>query len=98
MPIEAAAPALVVVGALMVRQVEEIDFSDFSIALPAFLTIVVMPFTYSIANGIGAGFISFVLLRVATGRSKQVHPLMWVVAAAFVLYFAVGPIEAAVNA
>jgi AGZA family xanthine/uracil permease-like MFS transporter len=97
-PIEAAAPALVVVGALMVRQVEEIDFSDFSIALPAFLTIVVMPFTYSIANGIGAGFISFVLLRVATGRSKQVHPLMWVVAAAFVLYFAVGPIEAAVNA
>jgi AGZA family xanthine/uracil permease-like MFS transporter len=97
-PIEAAAPALVVVGALMVRQVEEIDFSDFSIALPAFLTIVVMPFTYSIANGIGAGFISFVLLRVATGRSKQVHPLRWVVAAAFVLYFAVGPIEAAVNA
>lgn len=53
-PIEAAAPALVVVGALMVRQIREIDFTDFSIAMPAFLTIVVMPFTYSIANGLGS--------------------------------------------
>jgi adenine/guanine/hypoxanthine permease len=94
-PIEAAAPALVVVGALMVRQVREIDFSDFSVGLPAFLTIVVMPFTYSIANGIGAGFISYALLRLATGKAREVHPLMWVVAAAFVAYFAVGPIQAA---
>lgn len=92
-PIEAAAPALVVVGALMMRQIVEIDFTDFSVGLPAFLTIVVMPFTYSIANGIGAGFVSYVLLQTATGRARQVHPLMWVVAAAFVLYFAVGPIE-----
>jgi AGZA family xanthine/uracil permease-like MFS transporter len=96
-PIEAAAPALVVVGALMMRQVSEIDFTDFSIALPAFLTIVVMPFTYSIANGIGAGFVSYVLVRSATGRAKQVHPLMWVVAVAFVAYFAVGPIQAALG-
>jgi AGZA family xanthine/uracil permease-like MFS transporter len=94
-PIEAAAPALVVVGALMMLQIREIDFTDFSIALPAFLTIVVMPFTYSIANGIGAGFISYVLLRSATGKARQIHPLMWVVAAAFVAYFAVGPIQAA---
>jgi len=93
-PIEAAAPALVVVGALMVRQVRDIDFTDFSIALPAFLTIVVMPFTYSIANGIGAGFVSYVLLRTAAGRGGQVHPLMWGVAVAFVGYFAVGPIQA----
>jgi AGZA family xanthine/uracil permease-like MFS transporter len=92
-PIEAAAPALVVVGALMVRQIRDIDFTDFTIALPAFLTIVVMPFTYSIANGIGAGFISYVLLRTATGRVRQVHPLMWVVAVAFLGYFAVGPIQ-----
>jgi adenine/guanine/hypoxanthine permease len=92
-PIEAAAPALVVVGALMVRQIRDIDFTDFSIALPAFLTIVVMPFTYSIASGIGAGFISYVLLRTATGRGGQVHPLMWVVALAFLGYFAVGPIQ-----
>jgi AGZA family xanthine/uracil permease-like MFS transporter len=97
-PIEAAAPALVVVGALMVRQIRDIDFTDFSIALPAFLTIVVMPFTYSIANGIGAGFISYVLLRTATGHTKQLHPLMWVVAVAFLGYFAVGPIQSLLSA
>lgn len=91
-PIEAAAPALVVVGAMMIAQVREIDFSDFTIGLPAFLTIVVMPFTYSIANGIGAGFISYVVLRAATGRARAVHPLLWVVSAAFVLYFVAGPL------
>lgn len=92
-PVEAAAPALVVVGALMMTQVKSIDFTDFSIALPAFLTIVVMPFTYSIANGIGAGFVSYVVIRAATGKARQVHPLMWVIAVAFVAYFAVGPIR-----
>jgi AGZA family xanthine/uracil permease-like MFS transporter len=96
-PVEAAAPALVVVGALLMSQVKEIDFSDFSIALPAFLTIVVMPFTYSIADGIGAGFISYVVIRAATGKAKQVHPLMWVIAVAFIAYFAVGPIQAALK-
>jgi adenine/guanine/hypoxanthine permease len=96
-PVEAAAPALVVVGAMMLIQVRDIDFTDFTIALPAFLTIVVMPFTYSIANGIGAGFVSYVLLRSATGKAREVHPLMWVVAVAFVVYFAVGPIQNAVN-
>ncbi|MGH3435849.1 MAG: NCS2 family permease, partial [Sciscionella sp.] len=96
-PIEAAAPALVVVGALMIKQVVSIDFSDFSVALPAFLTIVVMPFTYSIANGIGVGFISYVLLRSCTGKARGIHPLMWVVAIAFVAYFAVGPIQAALR-
>ncbi len=89
-PIEAAAPALIVVGALMVAQVREIDFTDFVVALPAFLTIVVMPFTYSIANGIGAGFITWVLLHVVTGRARGMHPLMWIVAAAFAVYFVVG--------
>jgi AGZA family xanthine/uracil permease-like MFS transporter len=96
-PVEAAAPALVVVGALMMRQVKDIDFRDFTIALPAFLTIVVMPFTYSIANGIGAGFVSYVAIHAATGKAKQVHPLMWIIAVAFVAYFAVGPIQAALN-
>ncbi|MER6667639.1 NCS2 family permease [Amycolatopsis japonica] len=94
-PVEAAAPALVVVGALMMSQVKEIDFSDFTVALPAFLTIVVMPFTYSIANGIGAGFVSYVVVRAVTGKAKGVHPLMWGIAAMFVAYFAVGPIQAA---
>jgi AGZA family xanthine/uracil permease-like MFS transporter len=92
-PIEAAAPALVIVGALMVRQITDIDLTDFRVALPAFLTIAVMPFTYSIANGIGAGFISYVVLAAATGRARSVHWLMWVVAAAFVGYFAVGPLR-----
>jgi AGZA family xanthine/uracil permease-like MFS transporter len=94
-PVEAAAPALVVVGAMLMSQVRDIDFTDYSIALPAFLTIVVMPFTYSIANGIGAGFVSYVAIRAATGKARQVHPLMWVIALAFVAYFAVGPIQAA---
>jgi AGZA family xanthine/uracil permease-like MFS transporter len=92
-PVEAAAPALVVVGALMIRQITEIDFTDFSIALPAFLTITVMPFTYSIANGIGAGFVSYVLIRAASGRARGIHPLMWIVSVAFVVYFALGPIR-----
>ncbi|MBB5853216.1 NCS2 family permease [Amycolatopsis umgeniensis] len=96
-PVEAAAPALVVVGALMMSQVKEIDFSDFTVALPAFLTIVVMPFTYSIANGIGAGFVSYVVLRAVSGRAKGIHPLMWGIAVMFLAYFAVGPIQAAFN-
>ncbi|MGQ0837001.1 NCS2 family permease [Actinokineospora sp.] len=94
-PIEAAAPALVVVGALLIGQIRDIDFTDFTIALPAFLTIVVMPFTYSIANGIGAGFVSYVLLQAVTGKARGVHPLLWVVAVAFGFYFAIGPIQAA---
>jgi len=84
----------VVVGALMMGGVRDVDWSDFSVAMPVFLTVVVMPFTYSIANGIGAGFISWVLLRSATGRAREIHPLMWVVAVAFVLYFAVTPLRA----
>lgn len=92
-PVEAAAPALVIVGALMFRQVAGIELTELRTALPAFLTIVIMPFTYSIANGIGAGFISYVVLSAATGKARQVHPLMWVVAVAFVGYFAVGPLR-----
>lgn len=95
-PLEAAAPALVIVGALMMLQIKEIDFADFSIGLPAFLTIVVMPFTYSIANGIGAGFVSYVLLRAFTGRARGIHPLMWIIAVAFAVYFAIGPIKAVI--
>ncbi|MFW2240344.1 NCS2 family permease [Rhodococcus opacus] len=96
-PIEAAAPALVVVGAMMIGQVRDIDFTQFSVALPAFLTIAVMPFTYSIANGIGVGFVSWVVLNAASGGIKKIHPLMWVVALLFVAYFAVGPITDAVT-
>lgn len=96
-PIEAAAPALVVVGALMIGQVRDIDFTRFDVALPAFLTIVVMPFTYSIANGIGVGFITWVVVHAGSGKAKQIHPLLWIVAALFVAYFAVGPITDAIT-
>ncbi|ACZ91526.1 NCS2 family permease [Streptosporangium roseum] len=92
-PYEAAAPALVIVGFLMMTAIRDIDFTDYEIAIPAFLTIVLMPFSYSIANGIGAGFISFVLIKVVKGKAREVHALMWVVAALFVVYFALGPIK-----
>jgi AGZA family xanthine/uracil permease-like MFS transporter len=96
-PYEAATPALVVVGFLMFAQVRSIDLSDYGIAIPAFLTIVVMPFTYSITNGIGAGFVSYVVIKIVQGRARQVHPLLWVVAALFVVYFAITPIEEALG-
>ncbi|MGA7204295.1 MAG: NCS2 family permease [Specibacter sp.] len=92
-PFEAVAPALVVVGFMMVSQVGKIDWSDWGIAIPAFLTFTLMPFTYSIANGLGAGFIAFVMIRLFQGRAKEIHPLMWVVAAAFLVFFGIGPIE-----
>ncbi|PXW31790.1 UNVERIFIED_CONTAM: AGZA family xanthine/uracil permease-like MFS transporter [Williamsia faeni] len=92
-PLEAAAPALVIVGAMMISQVRDIDLTRFDYALPCFLTIVVMPFTYSIANGIGAGFITWVVMATARGNARTIHPLLWVVAAVFALYFAKEPIE-----
>jgi len=92
-PFEAASTALVVVGFLMMTSVRNIDWTDYSIALPAFLTITIMPFTYSISNGIGAGIISYVVLKVATGRAREIHPILYGVAALFVLYFFRGPLE-----
>ena len=91
-PSEAAVPALVLVGFLMMQQVREIDWTDLEIAIPAFLTIVLMPFTYSISVGIGAGFISYAFIKLVLGKAGQVHPLLWGVAAAFVVYFAIDPI------
>jgi adenine/guanine/hypoxanthine permease len=96
-PYEAAAPALVVVGFLMMTAIREIDFTDYEISIPAFLTIVLMPFTYSIATGIGAGFVTFVLIKLVKGKAREVHPLMWTVAGLFVVYFALGPIKALLN-
>jgi AGZA family xanthine/uracil permease-like MFS transporter len=92
-PSEAATPALVVVGVLMMGQVRNIDFHDFEIALPAFLTIVLMPFTYSITNGIGAGFISYVVLQIFAGKARKIHPLLWIVAVLFAIYFAIEPLK-----
>jgi AGZA family xanthine/uracil permease-like MFS transporter len=92
-PFEAATPALVVVGFLMMTQIRNIDFTDYDLAVPAFLTIVIMPYTYSIANGIGAGFVSYAAIKLVRGRIREVHPLLWVVAVLFVIYFAIVPIK-----
>lgn len=92
-PYEAATPALIVVGFLMMTQIKDIDWTDVTIALPAFLTIILMPFTYSIAVGIGAGFVTHVILKTFTGKAKDIHPMMWVAAGAFFIYFAKYPIE-----
>ena len=92
-PNEAATPALVLVGFLMMTQVRNIDWDDVEIALPAFLTIVLMPFTYNITVGIGAGFIVHVLVKVVRGKVREVHGLMWLVAVMFVVYFAIDPLR-----
>ncbi|WP_028803364.1 NCS2 family permease [Streptomyces sp. 142MFCol3.1] len=92
-PLQAAAPALVAVGFLMMTQVKHIDWDRYEIAIPAFLTIAVMPFTYSITNGIGAGFLAYVLIKTVLGRAKEVHWLLWASSALFLVYFAIDPIE-----
>lgn len=91
-PSEAAAPALVFVGFLMMSQVVHVDWEDPEEGIPAFLTLALMPFTYSITVGIGAGFVTYVLIKAVRGKASKVHPLMWAVAAAFVLFFAQGVI------
>ncbi|MBO0842817.1 MAG: NCS2 family permease [Nocardioides sp.] len=92
-PSEAAVPALVLVGFLMMQQVKDIDWTDLDVAIPAFLTIVLMPFTYSISVGIGAGFLAYILIKVVRGSARSIHPLLWVVGALFVVYFAIHPIS-----
>jgi AGZA family xanthine/uracil permease-like MFS transporter len=76
----------------MMQQVGDIDWRDMEIALPAFLTIVLMPFTYSITVGIGAGFLAFVLIKLVKGKTADVPPLLWLIAGVFVIYFAIHPI------
>ncbi|CAN2196946.1 COG2252 Xanthine/uracil/vitamin C permease [Candidatus Nanopelagicaceae bacterium] len=92
-PYEAATPALIIVGFLMMTQIKNIDWDDLGIAIPAFLTIILMPFTYNISVGIGAGFITHVLIRVFQGRAKEIHALLYLVSALFVVYFLSSPIN-----
>jgi AGZA family xanthine/uracil permease-like MFS transporter len=92
-PLQAAAPALVAVGFLMMTQVRHIDWDRYDIAIPAFLTIAVMPFTYSITNGIGAGFLAYVVIKTVLGKAREVHWLLWGTSALFLVYFAIDPIE-----
>ena len=89
-PVHASAPALVLVGFLMMSTgIRSIPWDDIEVALPAFLTMVIMPFTYSITNGIGAGFVTYVFLKITRGKSNEVAGMMYVAAAAFVVYFGI---------
>ncbi|MFF9477933.1 NCS2 family permease [Streptomyces sp. NPDC014733] len=93
-PAQAATPALIVVGFLiMASNVRHIDWGDFTVAIPAFLTMISMPFTYSITNGIGIGVLAFILLRSVTGRFKEIPWLLNAVGLCFLVYFLLNPIE-----
>lgn len=96
-PYEAATPALIIVGFMMMMQIKSIDWSDMGIGLPAFLTIILMPFTYNISVGIGAGFVTHVVIRTVQGRGKEVHPLLWLVSGLFMIYFLSAPINALIG-
>ena len=97
-PTEVAAAALVIVGVMMAAQLRHIDLSQFAVALPVVLTVTVMPFSFSIANGIGVGFIAWVVMHTAVGRARDISPLLWVVAAGFAVYFARTPVESLIGA
>ncbi|MDF2987962.1 MAG: permease [Eubacterium sp.] len=88
-PGAATAPALIVVGVLMMSSFARIKWDDFDEALAAFFTAVVMPFSYSISNGIAVGFIFYVIMKICKGKAKDVHPIMYIVTALFVLNFVV---------
>ncbi len=83
----ATAPALILVGALMIQEVGGIDFKDLSEGLPCFLTIIAMPLTYSIATGFGVGFTSYVLIKTLCGRGREVGITMWIIAICFAINF-----------
>jgi adenine/guanine/hypoxanthine permease len=87
-PLQATAPVLILVGFLMSGLIKGIDFEDFEEGFPALLTIVLMPLTFSITVGIGAGFVMYVVVKLVRGKVADIHPLMWVVAIAFLVYFA----------
>lgn len=86
-PSAATAPALVIVGLFMMSPITKINFNDYTEAIPAFLTIVMMPFAYSIAEGIVFGMVSYVILKAITGKFKEVSLVMWILSALFVLRF-----------
>ena len=92
-PPEATAPALILVGFLMISVIRDIDWNDYAIAIPAFLTIVVMPFNYSITDGIGWGFVSFTVIHLLLGRLRDVHWMMLLSSVAFAVFFAIDPIR-----
>ncbi|OKJ15873.1 NCS2 family permease [Kitasatospora sp. CB01950] len=92
-PVQVASAALVVIGSLMMSQARLIDWSDREVAVPAFLTSVVMPFTYSITAGVGAGIVSYTVVKAGTGKWREPGVLMWILTFVFAVYFALAPIK-----
>jgi AGZA family xanthine/uracil permease-like MFS transporter len=92
-PAEVASAALVVIGAMMMQNARHVDWSDRSVAVPVFLTVVLMPFTYTITTGVAAGVISYSAIKLAQGRAREVGVFMWVLTLVFLVYFALHPIE-----
>jgi AGZA family xanthine/uracil permease-like MFS transporter len=88
-PTQATAPVLVIVGILMLGEVVSIDFTDFTEAFPSFLTILLMPLTFSIAQGLSFGFIGYAFIKLVTGKGRSVHPVMYILAICFIIHFLV---------
>src|SRR6185436_15296633 len=92
-PAQATAPALIIVGFYMMSVARDIAWDDYEEAIPVFVTMLVMPFTWSITNGIGAGFVTHVAIKILNGRGARVHWMLYLAAAAFIVYFLVPLIE-----
>lgn len=92
-PGEVASAALVVIGAMMMQNARHVDWADSATAIPVFLTVVIMPFTYSITAGVAAGVISYVAIKIAQGKAREIGGFMWALTAIFVVFFALNPIE-----
>ncbi|WP_334663493.1 NCS2 family permease [Streptomyces cyaneofuscatus] len=92
-PTEVASAALVVIGAMMMQNARHVDWSDRSVAIPVFLTVVLMPFTYTITTGVAAGVIVYSAIKLAQGRAREVGAFMWGLTVIFIVFFALNPIE-----
>src|SRR5882724_1835204 len=96
-PAQATAPALVIVGFYMMAVARDIPWDDYDEAIPAFVTMLVMPFTWSITNGIGSGFITYAAVKLLSGQGRRVHWMVYAASAAFVVYFALPLVERALG-
>jgi AGZA family xanthine/uracil permease-like MFS transporter len=92
-PQEVASAALVVIGAMMMMNARHVDWADRATAIPVFLTVVLMPFTYTITTGVAAGVISWVAIKIAQGKAREIGAFMWGLTVIFLVYFALNPIE-----
>jgi AGZA family xanthine/uracil permease-like MFS transporter len=88
-PPQATAPALILVGFYMCTIIKDIPFADFEEGFPALMVLVTMPFTYSITNGIGVGFVIYTFIKIVRGKAREVHWMMYLASAAFLVYFAI---------